>query len=83
MCLLKAGACLIQVNFNKLVFFWELKSCLLNTGCLLNRGGHYDRFNCIMFTQEILSKCIVIMLYAARLMLRHTEENSCIHNKFD
>ena len=25
---------------------WELKSCLLNTGCLLNRGGHYDRFYC-------------------------------------
>ena len=31
---------------------WEVKLYLLNTGCLLNRGGHYDRFYCIVNTSE-------------------------------
>ena len=45
--LIMTGACLIQVSFNKFAFLGELKSCLLNTGCLLNGGGHYDRVYCI------------------------------------
>ena len=39
MCLLKTGARLIQV-FSVHLPFWEMNICLLNTGCLLNRGGH-------------------------------------------
>ena len=35
---------LILIN---LLFFVELKSCLLKTGCSVYRGGHYDRFYCI------------------------------------
>ena len=33
-CLLKAGA------FQCSCLFQEMNTCLLNTGCLLNRGGH-------------------------------------------
>ena len=36
------------------------------------------RVKLILFAQEILSQ-LIVMLYAARLMLRHTEEYSCIH----
>ena len=42
----KQDAYLIQVQFNVIAFFMELKVCLLNTGCLLNRGDQYDRFHC-------------------------------------
>ena len=44
--LFKTDAYLIQVQFNVIAFFMELKVCLLNTGCLLNRGNQYDRFHC-------------------------------------
>ena len=44
--LFKTDAYLIQVQFNVIAFFMELKVCLLNTGCLLNRGDQYDRFHC-------------------------------------
>ena len=27
-------------TFQFICFYWELNKCLLNTGCLLNRGGH-------------------------------------------
>ena len=39
-CLLKTDACLIQVHYNAAACFQEMNTCLLNTGCLLNRGGH-------------------------------------------
>ena len=44
--LFKTDAYLIQVQFNVIAFFMELKVCLLNTGCLLNRSDQYDRFHC-------------------------------------
>ena len=35
MCLLKTGACLIQVNLNKFAFFWELKhACLIEVATM-------------------------------------------------
>ena len=27
-------------TFDCISLFWDLNTCLLNTGCLLNRGGH-------------------------------------------
>ena len=42
-CLLNTG------EIYQICLFGELMSCLLNTGCLLNSGGHYDRFYCIFF----------------------------------
>ena len=45
--LFKTDAYLIQVQFNVIAFFMELKVCLLNTGCVLNMtGDQYDRFHC-------------------------------------
>ena len=47
MCVLKTGACLIQVHFNVIAIFGKrIVLFFFNTGCVLNGDGNYDRFHC-------------------------------------
>ena len=42
---LASDRCLLNTGtFQCICFLWEMNTCLLNKGCLLNTGGHNDRF---------------------------------------
>ena len=58
--------------FQCICLFWELNICLLNTGCLLNRGGHYDRFYC---TPSYLELCKYFLAWPLGLFLNVPHEN--------
>ena len=47
----------MQVHFNIFAFFLELNTCLLHIGCLLNRGGHKDRFY-YRLKETLLAQCV-------------------------
>ena len=45
--MLASDRCLLNTGTVQCIFlFRELTTYLLNTGCLLNRSSHYDRFYC-------------------------------------
>ena len=53
--------CLLNTNtFQCICWFWELATCLLNTDCLLNRGGSKTGFNVDAFSVYMRSLMLCI-----------------------